>query len=396
MLQSKPGMKKTIYLFVILLMGLTACEKKEKTPDPSKNDQTVFIYMPWADNLLSEFYTNIADFESAIKSGILNNERVIVFLHTSATEATLFELKYYKGNSIRETIQHYENVPFTTSDGIASILNDVITAAPARRYAMIIGCHGMGWLPKTVTRAQSTSEKEYWEYEGVPKTRWFGGSSSQNRTEIAALAEGIAKMNLKMEYILFDDCYMSSIEVAYDLRHVTDYVIGCPTEVMAYGMPYAKMAPHLVGTVNYEGVAETFLEFYKSYKTPCGTIGTTVCAELENLAAVMRKINRAYTFDTSLIKSVQTMDGYTPTRFFDLGDYVRNLCKDQDLLNEFETQLERTLPSAYKRHTTYYYTAKDWGKQIKIDSYSGTTTSDPSISAATATKAGTAWYQATH
>lgn len=45
-----------------------------------------------------------------------------------------------------------------------------------------------------------------------------------------------------MEYILFDDCYMSSLEAAYDLRHVTRHLIACPTEIMAYGMPYSHIA----------------------------------------------------------------------------------------------------------------------------------------------------------
>ena len=35
-----------------------------------------------------------------------------------------------------------------------------------------------------------------------------------------------------MEYILFDDCYMSSIEVAYELKDVTKYLIGSTSEMM--------------------------------------------------------------------------------------------------------------------------------------------------------------------
>lgn len=49
-----------------------------------------------------------------------------------------------------------------------------------------------------------------------------------------------------MEYILFDDCYMSSLEVAYELRHVTNYMIACPTEVMVFGMPYSTIGKYLL------------------------------------------------------------------------------------------------------------------------------------------------------
>lgn len=41
----------------------------------------------------------------------------------------------------------YKSPPFTTIDGITAILNDVKAFAPASVYTMIIGCHGMGWLP---------------------------------------------------------------------------------------------------------------------------------------------------------------------------------------------------------------------------------------------------------
>lgn len=69
-----------------------------------------------------------------------------------------------------------------------------------------------------------------------------------------------------MEYILFDDCYMASVEVAYDLKEVTDYLIASPCEIMAYGMPYAEIGPHLLGKVDYESICDAFYEFYKNYE----------------------------------------------------------------------------------------------------------------------------------
>lgn len=64
-----------------------------------------------------------------------------------------------------------------------------------------------------------------------------------------------------MEYILFDDCYMSSIEVAYALKDVTDYLIGSTSEVMAYGMPYAEIGQYLIGKVDYAGICDGFYSF---------------------------------------------------------------------------------------------------------------------------------------
>lgn len=391
-------MKRLVRLLILALclFGVASCEKNED-PVASTTDQTVLMYLPWASNLLSYFQTNISDMESAIAKGILKHEKVLVFLSTSPTNAELFELKYQKGECIRIPLKSYTSPAFTTAAGITAILEDVKTFAPAHRYAMTIGCHGMGWIPVSKSgKARSIGQKYHWEHEGVPVTRFFGGITSDYQTDITTLAQGITDARIKMEYILFDDCYMSSIETAYDLKNVTDYLIASPCEIMAYGMPYAVIGPHLLGKVNYEEVCNAFLAFYQNYTDmPCGTIGVTVCSELDLLADVMKEINAKCTFDTSLRNSVQRLDGYSPVLFFDYGDYVAKLCKDApNLQAKFEAQLERTVPSKYRKHTDYFYSMS--AGKVKINTYSAITTSAPSINSQAATLPETAWYKATH
>lgn len=352
------------------------------------------MYLPWSGDLTSFFEVNIADLEKAISRGILHNEKALVYFNTSATEATLFELKYKDGKCVREPLKSYTNHPFTTASGITAMLNDVQYYAPASRYAMTVGCHGLGWIPVLSTRTHGAEQKGHWEYTDGPMTRWFGGTSVEHRTDISTLAEGIKGAGVKMDYILFDDCYMSGIEVAYELKDVTHHVIGSTSEIMAYGMPYSDIGEHLFGDVNYRGICEDFLSFYENYRDPYGTIGITVCAELDNLATLMKQINETHTFDAALTSSVQRLDGYSPVCFFDFGDYVDKLCTDPVLLSRFKTQLERVVPTAYRKHTDSFF-ARGKGT-FKIKAYSGVTVSDPSTNLLALTKAETAWYKATH
>ena len=411
-------------IFILLLsFSMSSCEKEEpisttpstrqtetpvddltdfETSDPiirPNNEQTVFMYLPWSTNLTSNFKQNITDLKKVVARNILKNERIIVFMCTKATEAFLFELVYEDGKEVRKTYKNYKypSPSYTTADGIAAILNDVETYAPAKRYAMIIGCHGLGWIP--VSNAQSRSRfsatKRHWEYDNVPMTRLFGGLSPEYQTDLTTLAKGISDVGLKMEYILFDDCYMSGVEVAYDLKDVTEHLIASTSEVMAYGMPYAEIGEYLIGKVNYEKICEGFHSFYSNYTAmPCGTLAVTDCSELENLATIMQDINSQYTFDPTLVGSLQRLDGYSPVIFFDCWDYVSKLCPDQGLLAQFKEQLDRTVP--FKRNTDYYYTMSGGGKKIKIDTFSGITISDPSTSTEAAKKKETAWYMATH
>lgn len=389
-------MKRLLFIIFIALC-VTACYTDDE-PTPSVNEQTVLLYLPWSSNLTGNFQTNISDFEEAIKQNILKSSRVLVLFASSTTEATLFELSYEKGNSKRTTIKDYTNPAFTTTAWITSILNDVKNIAPANRYAMIIGCHGMGWIPvQQDTKTFAARQKYHFEYDGPIQTRFFGGLTSEYQTEISTLKDGIQGAGMKMEYLLFDDCYMSNIEVAYELKDVAGYLIGCPTEVMAYGMPYAKIAPYLIGNVNYEEIGNEFLKFYQNYTLmPCGTLGITNCSEVEELAGIMKEINTRYTFDPSLTSTIQRLDGYEPTIFFDYGDYVSKLCTDPELLTLFNNQLERVVPSRYRKHTEYYYTTVSGRQQIKINTFSGITISDPSTHVWASTKAETDWYKATH
>lgn len=384
----------------LLLLAATACGK-DPVPDPNpEGRQTVLMYLPWSGNLTGYFRQNIADMEQIVAADKLHGARLLVYFMESATTATLFELTARQGRCERTEIASYATAPdFTTAEGLAAILGAAKAAAPAARYGMVIGSHGMGWLPAEQASGRAADaarerEREYWEYEadGRPLTRWFGGTTPAYQTDIATLAEGIARAGMPMEYILFDDCYMSSVEVAYELREATQYLIGSTSEIMAYGFPYAELGQYLFGTVDYEAVCEAFHRFYSAYRYPYGTIGVTECARLEALADVMRRINARYAF-AGRESDLQRLDGYSPVRFFDMGDYVRQLCPDEALRTEAEELLRKAVP--YHRHTEQFYSMTSGAHTIRA--YSGITTSDPSTAPLTAdAKRRTAWWQATH
>lgn len=86
----------------------------------------------------------------------------------------------------------------------------------------------------------------------------------------------------------------------------------------------------------------------------------TVCDHVEQMAKVMRLINNAspaYIPDPE--KPLQQYEYlYAPTRFYDLADYVYQLCDDTALLKEFDEQLARTVPERYRLHTEYFYSGR--------------------------------------
>ncbi len=401
-------MKHLLTLLAALTLAV-GCDKSGDfpfpKPDPEQTDQqTLLMYFPWSGNLTSFFLTNIEDMKQVVADGIPDNCRVVVFFMSNSTTGRLFELRNRKGITEERELKTYNHPAFTTAEGIAAILEDVKRLVPATRYAMSIGSHGMAWLPALPATSAASLEpaygtqpaKEYWEHtdaNGLPLTRWFGGTQLEHRTDLTTLAQALQQSKIKMEYILFDDCYMSSIEVAYDLREVTDYLIASTCEIMAYGFPYALVGKYMIGQPDYAAICQGFYDFYINYDYPCGTIAVTNCSMLDDLAEEMKQINLT-ALQTVSPANLQPYDGYTPHRFYDLGDYVEHSCTDAALRRSFAEQLERVIPADHRRHTpTYYSNGHD---DHPINTFSGVMCSDPSTSNLCAEKDQTAWWRATH
>lgn len=182
------------FCLLAAIVLLVACRENETDEEPFC-ERTLFMYLPWSTNLTPYFYTNISDMEKAVREKGLDNERVVVFLSTTSSEASMFEIVYENGETRRNTLKTYDSPAFTTVGGLAAILNDVKSFAPARSYAMTIGCHGMGWLPVHGSRKSRSAEsfKPHWEYDNAWATRYFGGASSAYQTDISTLAESLER-----------------------------------------------------------------------------------------------------------------------------------------------------------------------------------------------------------
>ena len=385
------------FVFGLILLGCTDGEYRVKDKIVEK---TLFMYFPWSGNvnpLTSDFYKNVADMENAIIAKGLDSKRVIVFFATSSSEAEMYEIVYSKGKCTHEFLNEYTFYFYTTVSGLTSILNDVKRFAPAPIYAMTIGSHGMGWVQAEQTRMYKLRDYKYhWEREGA-LTRWFGGSLYQ--TDITTLAEAIINANMHMQFVLFDDCYMANVEVAYDMRNATDYLIASTCEVMSAGMPYAMIGEYLLDSEpDYQAICDGFYSFYSNYgKYSYGTLSVIDCTRLDEMASLMKRINEEYPDKEVDIYDLQDLDGYSPTIFFDFGDYVRHLCTDDvTLLSEYEKLLDRIV--IYERHTEHYFSSGVGSSPIRT--YSGLTISDPFTGyyqlVSVTQKKNTAWWKATH
>lgn len=380
--------------------------------------QTVFMFFPWSNSLLSDFRRTVEDMQTVVAERSMKNERIMVFMATSEREAVLFELKKQNGRCLTDTLRRYSDRPFTSRQWLTSLFSEVMTLAPASRYGMVVGCHGLAWVPVQGQRSarkrlgsqerideednlykEERIDKEgepndlmHFEVQGPVTTRFIGGTYPETQIETTDLADAMADAGFHTEYILFDACYMSSVEVAYELKDVTHYLIASPTEVLSYGFPYITMGKHLLGTPNYKSIVDSFISFYSSYNLPYGTVAVTDCTQLDALAAIAQQINAAAA-EQLVPNGVQIMDGYSPTLFYDLGHLMSLKDAGTVLTAAFAEQLDKAVP--YKGHTGQYFTAlKD--EPVDIKHYSGLNTSQGSLNHMADRLSETAWYKATN
>ena len=414
--------KKLFTLFICsisLAMTFTSCSEEAFDTD-SVNKQTILVFYPWTGSksytgLLGYLQNNIDSIcDGIIDRKGLNNSRVLVFLSDKYNHSTLYDLQYNATTKSvdRVPLKEYEGASYASAEGIADIMNEVKTKASALNYALIVGVHGCGWTyasdwsrypyyaRPSVTRPSDNnfSGIQFGPDPNAPLTRFFGSVSlAENAMDISTLAEGIRESGLKMQYILFDACYMSNIETAYELKDVTNYMIASGSEIMAAGLPYRSMWSYLnSSTPNYSSIVSTSVNFYKNSSAPFCNLAAIDCRQVEKLASVMKDINAENQLQASVnLDSIQHLDGFRPNLFYDLETYVDSLHPSGYLLDQFKSQLKLTIKAS--DHTDEAYTCIYSSDSFKIKNYCGITISDPSQhSVAIKGREKTGWWKATH
>ena len=431
--------KKLFTLFICMIslaMTFTSCSEEAFDTD-SVNKQTILVFYPWTGDksstgLLGDLQNNIDSIcDGIIDRKGLNNSRVLVFLSDKYNHSTLYDLQYNATTKSvdRVPLKEYEGASYASAEGIADILNEVKTQASALNYALIVGAHGCGWTyasdwvsypnyaRPSITRPSDSALSGYSaadnsatgisSFSGIhfgpdpnaPLTRFFGSVSlAENAMDISTLAEGIRESGLKMQYILFDACYMSNIETAYELKDVTNYMIASGSEIMAAGLPYRSMWSYLnSSTPNYSSIVSTSVNFYKNNSSaPFCNLAAIDCRQVEKLASVMKDINAENQLQASVnLDSIQHLDGFRPNLFYDLETYVDSLHPSGYLLDQFKSQLKLTIKAS--DHTEEAYTCIYSSDRFKIKNYCGITISDPSQhSVAIKGREKTGWWKATH
>ncbi|MDR2810983.1 MAG: hypothetical protein LBB84_10605 [Tannerellaceae bacterium] len=351
--------KTNVFSLLIVCTGLflTSCWPDN---DPAAT-RTVLVYMA-ADNSLNPFsYDNINSIVAGAEQYGLNNGNLLIYHDSSGEPPRLIQITKGAGGAMEQKIiRTYEERNSVSIDVMRGVLAEVFLSEDYRAdsYGLLLWSHGTAWLPgyelKSYLRAYGQDDSDY--------------------MEIYDLKEAL--LGYQFDYIIFDDCYMANIEVAYTLRDRTGYILASPTEVLADGLPYRYILPYLFSDEPVANalkkIGETFYSYYneQNHLPKSASIALVKTQKLGELAAVCREILSDKSPETIFslpLRDIQLIErlGQPYHALYDFGDYIKQLATEEQYAR-FKNALKEVV--IYQNTTDIaYYNAEGGQPGFPVD-----------------------------
>jgi len=275
-----------------MLLG-TSCSSDHHDGGGRSDDasvaRTVLVYMVAENSLSSVVYDDIREMLEANEQ-MSANDHLVVYVDNSV----LPRIYHIDRKTSAETMMKLTPVKTYTQDmnsadaqTLSEILAYTIKNYPADEYGLVMWSHASGWVPSTYTESQA------------PRRRSFGIDNGQNTTddwgpqmEIGDMASALSAFP-KLKFILFDACFMQSMEVAYELKDCAEWLIGSAAEIPASGAPYEKIVGAMFADpFSAAAVARNYYEYYADdiYGSLLSAID---CSQMDAFGAYVANLMRA-------------------------------------------------------------------------------------------------------
>lgn len=333
-------------LVTLSAMFITACGDNGPSQEPGEEKdmtpRTILVYMVGNNNLSSYAKPDLDEMLLAASAGDLGRSRLIIYNHTRTAGPALREITP-AGEMV--TLVEYDTDDLSVSSRrMETVIADMKRLAPARKYGMIFWGHGTGYVQDGIEDIPAISTLSYGGENINGTSQWM------NTTTLASVLAG-----KNFDWLYFDCCFMMGVEVVYQLRGVTDHIIGSATEIPANGTRYDLILKHLTpADSDIEAAAKATFDYYDSLAGTSRTCTMSVVstAGIEALARVMKEVWR---------QAPSSLTGYSPQpyqtpddhrrykwSYYDLKHYARALAEgNPQLLSDIDNAFDLTVTAAY-------------------------------------------------
>ena len=343
------------FLLACSMLMFMACSSDD-APEPEPAHRTVLVYIG-AENSLYSYVSDDLDEMIQGAGDIPASDNLLVYVDDRSTPR-IYKIGMEKGKGISSVVKEY-STDLCSSD--PAVLRDVCRWVTenysAASYGLVLWSHGNGWLPaKEVRDTRSV----------IIDNNSNTSSDSGPEMEISALKEVLMEVfgNRGLDFILFDTCFMQSVEVAYEFRNVAQWLVATPAEMPGTGSPYDKLIKSIfASSVDVEGIVNTYYDEYVNDSDYEGIIISAVkTSELDAFAQVSAPLVQHYLLNNAMTDGVFA---YLPIAvnsfpfYHDMkGLMMKNVPESE--LQEWMAQLQKTVPYL-KATDTWFSVFAGWG-----------------------------------
>ena len=324
-------------------------------------ERTVLVYLAGKNNLSQSLQTNLEQMKAG--SRLIGNNTLLVFVRRDMQGEKPWLARVNNGEltdsvSLDDMGFGNSNMQACNPELMEQVMRYAFSHYPANEYGLVLGGHSTGWLideEPGQTRAFGVDNGDGYTYSRKNK-RWM------NVPTMARVLERVPHL----KFIFADCCNFMCLETMYELRNVTDYIIGSPAEIPAEGAPYEQIIPALFEKNSF---CSSVIDIY--YRTqngelPLSAVKTSAIDQLANatryaLDMVQAKIGNGYADTQGLIhygysgSSIQFHQEYN--LFYDAGDFFRSQLSENDYL-QWKQALDKTVIE--KRFAKQWRTCMTW------------------------------------
>lgn len=348
-------MRRLLSAFLFLTIILASCTDEEvpKVITPTK---TILVYMAGENSLSNFTRSNLKGIIEGAGNTKIEECNLLVYSDARNSLPKLYKIEKNKsGVTDSVLVKTYDEQNSADVDVMRTVIIDIFSKYPAEEKGLFLWSHGTAWLPSDLDN----------------HLRSFG-QDGKHHMEITELREALPN---GLDYIIFDACYMSSVETVYELREKATYIMGSSTEIMGDGFPYKLTIPELLADNTLENrLINSAKSFYNHYNeqsgfSRTGNISLIKTSELDDLATACRTIFAGrYTEDKMIDPSkyglnIQALEYLTsPFQYsflYDMKDYINAIGGDINIK-----------AVTYKETTQYSYFDNP-KTSMPINTYSG-------------------------
>jgi len=355
-------MKKLLFA-IIALAALSACSSDDEEEKSIKADRTVLVYMS-GENSLSNFMNG--DLKEMMTGSKQIGDNNLLFYYDAASSKNLpYVARLYQGqivDSVSIADMGISDTDEYSSDPnvMEKVIRYVFNKYPSKNddYGLVLWGHASGWLIKdSIANNSSARRKAYGIDNGRNATSDFG-----KWLNIPSMKNLLSK-NKHLTFILADCCNFMCLETAYELRNVTDYLIGSPAEIPGDGAPYHLVVPAMFEQTSFAtSIVDKYFEYYweesTAYSVPLSVIKSS---EMEQLAQATRTILNTFLLPDS--KEYPDMSGLIhyfaiSHMYYDVNDFMLRFASKENY---------NIWKQAYDRAVIHKRMAKKWMTDPSFD-----------------------------